>query len=255
MFGTNGYSIGMALLYLFFWVRLQIVFESTSMRLSKSIKIIFGIFLLVQVITAIISTYYFMSGWNQTVREIALNAWTVCAWTNIFASSLVLVVFTKQILSVIIYNERQKGIEIMAVNTHSVSASGTRMTTNESNHSIDLNITEQTTEGTGNTITNQHRYKILKLIIRCMICAMVALLSTILIAIFSTLQTMIPHWHSDLAMRGAHIAVRVIDETINLVCLCLQFPFGKRLYGILFGIIDSFVTKRVIDGINVKTQS
>lgn len=252
MFGTNGYMFGMALLYLFFWTRLQIVFEQTSMKLSKSMKILFAIFLVVQIITAALSTYYFMLGWNQIVRESALMYFSICAWTNIFASFLVLIVFIKQILSVIIFSERQKQIAIMRVTAHSNSCQGkTRLDTNESTQSIDIS---NDNEGRRPTITNQNRMKILKLIIRCMICAMVALISTILIATFSTMQSTIPDWHSNLAMRGAHLALRVFDETINLVCLCLQFPFGKGLYMVIFGKIDEFVTKRVMMRISIKTQ-
>ena len=246
MFGTNGYSLGMIFLYVFFWIRLQVVFEETSMRLSIFIKIFFVILLLIQLITTILSTYYFMLGWNETVREAALRYWTMFTWTNIFSSTLVLVVFTKQIFSVIMAH---KIANIETVNC-STTTNTNSIQTIEGHHVVD---TANTNDIGRNQCQRQH--KIWRLMMRCMICAMVALLSTIVIAVFSTMQSTIPNWHSNLILRGAHIALRIMDETINLICLCLQFPFSKPLYKRLCGKVDSIVSNRVMVIINLKTQS
>ena len=252
MFGTNGYSLGMALLYVFFWIRLQIVFEETSMRLSTCMKISFSILLLIQLTTTILSTYYFMLGWNQKVRAAALNYWTMFTWTNIFSSSLVIITFIKQILSVILrktWLNRPK-----AVNNVSNSVNELNETTQGQAPESD-NVVEIESDIIIDIKSNQRQYKIWRLIIKCMICAMVALLSTIVIAIFSTMQSTIPDWHSNLTMRGAHIAIRVMDETINLICLCLQFPFSKPLYKRLCGNVDAIVSERVMIMINLRTQA
>ena len=151
-------------------------------------------------------------------------------WTNILALSLVIIVFIKQLLSVI-DGKVFDNMELNRVNS-SVSVS-TPIPTNDA---------------------KDKRYKIWKLIIRCMICASVALLTSILIAILSILRWKVPNWHSNLALRGTHIALHIVDEMINLICLTLQFPFSKGLYQRLCGNIDSIVSKRVMMVINVRNR-
>ena len=77
MIALNGNFYGLAFLYLFFLLRLKIIFRNTALRLNKFMFIILLFGLLIQLITPIFSTYFFMSGWNPYDRIWALRFFNV----------------------------------------------------------------------------------------------------------------------------------------------------------------------------------
>jgi len=229
MVGLNGYSYGLALLNLFFMLRLQKVFGS-KLSLHIVIKVIFGIGLLIQLICPIIFTRYFLGGWDAYNRTLALRFFNIFTWTNIVSSLLVLIVFIRQILKLsTVHHEPSRT---------SVTISGSAV--------VDI---EQ--EMKSNTVEQE----LLKLITRYMVCASFALLSTLVVVIIGIVRSEVPSLHDDLTIRGIHIFFHILDTTVNLICLCLQFPFGKGWYGKCCKHVDLCASNCFIKSMNLKVKS
>lgn len=224
MVGLNGYAYGLALLYIFFMLRAKKAFSRTRLRLNKYIVILFNIGLLIQLITPIGFTFYFLSGWDDYNRTWALRYFNIFTWTNIFSSILVLIVFIRQILALSI-NDPETDI-------------------NNNKNNKDLEMTTVNIEQEMNNVTSGDiESDLLRVITRYMVCAMFALLSTLMVVIIGIIRSEVPSLHDNLAIRGIHIAFHILDETVNLICLSLQFPFGKDLYGGCCGCIDLCISR------------
>ena len=219
MVGLNGYAYGLALLYIFFMQRAKKVFRKTRLRLNRCVLILFNLGLFIQLTTPIGFTYYFLSGWDEYNRTWALRYFNIFTWTNIASSILVLIVFTRQILTLSTTDpDPEKQINESKNETESVD--------------IEQEMKHQDIES-----------DLLRVITRYMVCAMFALLSTLMVVIIGIIRSEVPSLHDNLAIRGIHIAFHILDETVNLICLSLQFPFGKKLYGICCGCTDSCISR------------
>ena len=100
---------------------------------------------------------------------------------------------------------------------------------------------------------NNVEHEMLSLVIRYMVCAIFAMLSTDLVAIIGIIRGTDPN---NLIWRGIHIWFHIADETINLFCLYLQFPFGWRAYKKCCGGIDRCFKSCLVKclGLNVRND-
>eukprot|EP01084_Bolivina_argentea_P009237 17278_1 len=85
--------------------------------------------------------------------------------------------------------------------------------------------------------------KFLNAILKYMICAVCATLSTCSVASFGIWRSQ-PQFNRDIFLRGFHIFSMVCDCSVNLMCLYLQFPVGKRLYKAICGRLHGCCLKR-----------
>ena len=246
MVGLNGYAYGLALLNLFFVVRLQRVFGSVGLHVI--IKILFIIGLLIQFITPIIFTYYFLSGWDDVNRTLALRCFSVFTWTNILSSLLVLIVFIKQLLRIssAVCDDPEPSPSMQTLPSSSAPApiSPSSPSSQASNidimHAMKIHTVEE---------------ELLQLITRYMVCAGFALLATMTVVIIGIIRSEVPSLHDNLEIRGIHIAFHIFDTTVNLICLCLQFPFGKVLYGKCCKPVHLCASNCFIKTLNLKVRS
>ena len=228
MVGLNGYSYGLALLNLFFMLRLQKVFGS-KLNLHIIVRVLFGMALLIQLITPIIFTFYFLSGWDAFNRTLALRFFNIFTWTNIVSSLLVLIVFIRQLLKL-----------------SSVRPEPSRTSVTISGSAVDIEQEMKTA-----TVEQE----LLRLITRYMVCACFALLSTMVVVIIGIIRSEVPSLHDNLTIRGIHIAFHILDTTINLICLCLQFPFGKSFYGKCCKHVDLCASNCFIKTMRLRVKS
>lgn len=237
MVGLNGYAYGLALLYVYFMLRARKVFSRTRLRLNKYVIILFNVGLFIQLITPICFTYYFLSGWDEYNRTWALRYFNIFTWTNISSSILVLIVFIRQILS-LSSTDSEHG---MAVNT--------------TNNTVNVNVDIESEMKAATSATHDIEHDLLLVITRYMVCAMFALLSTFMVVVIGFIRSEVPSLHDNLAIRGIHIAIHIVDETVNLICLSFQFPFGKRLYGKCCGRIDLCISRCFLKTLRLQVRS
>ena len=230
MVGLAGYAYGLALLCLFFMLRAQKVFRNTKLRLNKCTKILFIIGLSIQLLTPIGFIFYFLSGWDEYNRTWALRYFNIFTWTNVCSSIGVLIVFIRRILA-------------LSKVDNDISQ--------ETNTEIDIEkeMKKITTD------TQDIEKDLLRMIIRYSVCAIIALFSTLVVVFFGIIRSEVPSFHSDLTMRGLHLGFHVLDCTINLICLSLQFPFGKTMYGKCCGRIDLCVSNCFLKALRLKIKT
>lgn len=213
-------------------LRAKRVFQNTALRLDKYINFIFNLGLLVQLITPIFSTYFFLSGWDELRRTWGVRLINVFMWTNSTCSLLVLIVFIRQIL---ILSSRD------TVNTP---------TSIDSSNDVENEV---------NTETKSVPYideSLLNVISRYLVCVMFATLSTLLVQIMGVIRSEVTWAHvSNLELRMIHFAIRILDESISLTCLSLQFPFGKMMYLKCCKRIDNRISKCFIRGLKLQVAS
>ena len=220
------YLYGLAILYLFFILRLYYSFKGTALRLNKSVFLIMIFGLFVQLSTPPILSYYFLCcGWDPVARYHALSWFNGNTYTNIICSALVMFIFVRKIL--------QTSIAVTTVKAG-------------------IDVTEQDIEAAMKQ--KQIDQEMLSLIIKYMILASIALMSTNLVSIYGLIKSAIPEWRVSLEMRGIHLFLQTLDQMINLICLYLQFPFGKKVYIKLFGGIQSCLQSCFIKCLNLKVN-
>ena len=211
MVGVGGYLYGLAFLYLFFMLRLKFVFDGTKLKLGKFILFILYLGLLTQFFLPIPIIFYFLAGWDDYNRTWALTYFNTFTAVNITSTCLVLAVFIRQILVL-----SRSDYEINNINNQNNNNNQKR---NDSANNVVGGMQKATV-----------KRDLMRLIIRYLVCAVFAMLSTLAVVIVGIIRTDVPSLHDNLEMRGIHIGFHILDETINLICLCLQFPFGQWLY-------------------------
>lgn len=230
MVGLNGYTYGLALLCLFFMLRAQGVFAKTAYRLNRSVQILFMIGLGIQLLTPIGFTYHFLSGWDEYNRTWALRYFNLFTWTNICSSIGVLIVFVRRILSLSKIDDK-----------HVYDAN------------VETNIQHEIQKVTSKTQNIEK--DLLTVVIRYLICASTALLSTLVVVMFGIIRSEVSSFHSQLILRGLHLGFHILDCTINLICLSLQFPFGKSVYRACCSRIDVFVSNCFLKALKLQINA
>ena len=97
--------------------------------------------------------------------------------------------------------------------------------------------------------------EMLMTVIRFMVLAFFAMMSTNIVSLFNVLRTVIPGSHSDLIFRAMHALLTLIDETVNLLCLYLQFEFGKNLYSKYCYFVNSCFQSLFIKSLKIQNQT
>ena len=237
MVGVTNYLYGLTVLYFFFLFRLKKVFDSTGLALNRIIMIILLLSGIAQAILPALVTYYFILGWNDFARTWAVRLFNAHSIINISSLIIILVLFIKKILflSDIQKNGPQKQVSV-TVSDPENGGNDQKVDTVE----IHKRMVEQ---------------EILSLAIRYMVCAFIAMLSSAAVAFVGVLRSEIPGLHDDLAWRGVHITSYGLDEMINLICLYLQFPFGKKIYGKCCYRFDRCVQSLFVKALNIKVST
>eukprot|EP01084_Bolivina_argentea_P066829 121855_1 len=217
MIGLVSYQYGLAVLCFFFILRLKTISAAGAVekfQLHKFTMWILTIGIVVQIICPIMSCYYFMKAWDPIVRQNALRWVHGHTYTNVIVNSFILILFIKRIL---LLTESQT---IVSPNNESSVASDT---TGSVNIDVEKVMQKKTIE-----------HQMLSLAIRYMVCAVFAMLSSVIVVIWGIIRSEATEFHNDpkyvLRMRGIHSFLTPFDGTINLICLILQFPFGKGMY-------------------------
>ena len=73
-------------------------------------------------------------------------------------------------------------------------------------------------------------HDMLRLAIRYMILAVFAMMSTNLTSMYGFLRAEIPSIRDDPHVLNTHLVINMFDCLVNLICLYLQFSFGKSSY-------------------------
>eukprot|EP01084_Bolivina_argentea_P104510 187119_1 len=201
MVGLTPYMVGLTAIYLFFLLRMKIIFDGIAIQLHKLFWIIFLISFILQLILSILTTFYFLSGWDDYNRTWALRYLFTYHIIYLITSTLMLIIFIKKILL-------------------SIS------TIKQSKNNSFLNSKKLENE-------------MFSVIIRYMVCAVIAMMSTNFVDIIAMFRGEVPGIHDNLVIRALHVLCISIDETVNLICLYLQFSFGSNLYNKCCHGIDS----------------
>ena len=200
------YLFGLSVLYLFWVLRIHHAFKGSALHVGKPAIIVMIAGFIMQLVTQPIISWYFIGfGWDPVARKKALDWFNVNTYTSIISSAIVLAVFIKKILQA------------------SVAVSSLK----------DLDRTDQEIKH------KQIDQAMLSLIIRYSLLASIALMSTNAVSLYGIVKAQIPAWRMSLQMRGIHLFSQTFDQMINLICLYLQFPFGKTIYGKLCGGMQS----------------
>ena len=226
MVGVAGYLYGLAALYLFFVLRLKKVFDSTGLGINNFINVLLLIGLTMQLVTPILSIWKFLSGWNDIDRTWALFWFNAFVYTNIGSNLFVLILFTKKILQ---------------LSQSNISTVNTKETVKDD---VEKEIQKKTIEK-----------EMLSLAIRYMVCAIFAMLSSNVVVIIGLIRGNVPGLHSDLVWREGHNWFHMADTTINIICLYLQFPFGKKIYNKLCHCTHSCLQSCFVKCLGLKVDS
>eukprot|EP01084_Bolivina_argentea_P245127 410485_1 len=220
MIGLNGYLWGLSLLNIFFMLRLKIVFGTTVFQVHNGFWMIFVAGLVFQGVTAIYSTERFMSGWDKDARQLAIRLYTWHNICNIVTSGIICVLFVKRILVL----AQLENTAASMFRSNNDSGSDVVSVSTPSQCDIGCSVTQD-----GNIQKRMIKQEMLNLIVRYLVCATFAMISTAMVVIFGYIRSEIIG-SKDLNARAASFWVRIADSTVNLICIYLQFPFAKTPY-------------------------
>ena len=238
MVGVTNYLYGLTVLYFFFLFRLKKVFDSTGLALNKWILSILYLSGIAQSILPALVTYYFLLAWSDFARGWAVRLFNVHSAINISSLVIILILFNKKILFLSDIKKKGPQQQQQPQPKDDIEKGG------DKNKQVDtVEIHKRMVE-----------QEILSLAIRYMVCAFIAMFSSAMVAFVGVLRSEIPGLHDDLPWRGAHITSYGLDETVNLICLYLQFPFGKKVYGVLCYRIDRCVQSCFVKALNIKIK-
>eukprot|EP01084_Bolivina_argentea_P180796 312343_1 len=198
MVGVVSYQYGLATLCLYFVLRLKFIFNSTALQIKKIELFVLFIGLLLQFICPIISCYYFLLAWDPMVRKTGLRWFSAATYAYIVFDGIILILFIKRIL-------------VLSKSMIPVTSATNQKKTDENNKG---NIPEE----------------LLLVVIRFMVCAGLAMFSSVIVACWNLVRSEIKSLHSDLRARAIANILLAFDCMVNLICLYLQSSFGKRAY-------------------------
>ena len=238
MSGVTPYLYGLAVLYFFFLFRLKKVFDTTGLRINRIIMSILYLSGIAQLILPALVTYYFMVAWDDEPRKWAVRYFNAHSAINIFSLLFILVLFIRKILFL----------------SH-IQKNGSHHVQNESNTDAEKEKNNSKMIDTVEIHKRMVEAELLNLTIRYLVCALFAFSSGAIVAFIGLLRSEVNGLTSNLPLRGVHITSYILDEATNLMCLLLQFPFGKELYGKCCFRFDKCVKSLFVKALNIRTKT
>eukprot|EP00485_Elphidium_margaritaceum_P001340 CAMPEP_0202701598 /NCGR_PEP_ID=MMETSP1385-20130828/14669_1 /ASSEMBLY_ACC=CAM_ASM_000861 /TAXON_ID=933848 /ORGANISM="Elphidium margaritaceum" /LENGTH=437 /DNA_ID=CAMNT_0049359049 /DNA_START=125 /DNA_END=1438 /DNA_ORIENTATION=+ len=188
---------GLSFLYLFTLYRLKIVFANTPFELNRIIFVVFWLAFLVQIVSTIMSAYYFMAEpwpWPKGLRW-----YTIYLYINIAGGGSIVFLFFHKIVKFTRLSQNATAI---------ANANG--------------NANAKTEGGNG-----KKNNQLLLLGIRYLILGLIALISTSIGDLVGVYRVEV---EDNMFMFITNITYMCIDTVINAICLALQFRFGQAQY-------------------------
>eukprot|EP01084_Bolivina_argentea_P266245 451534_1 len=229
--GTLCYHFYLSSIFLLYLLKLQTIFNSTEYSLSKWIFILFIFAFIIQILSPFIMSYYFIfKQWS-----IALVFYNIFIISNCISNGLLLLVYIHKIYIV--------GKLMTSTNTkigHKNSNSNsnengkikvkTYKITLTSNSANDLKQHQKKQEILYQQINHKISFSLKRVLtasIKCMICGFIVMISSNLLSILGVYRHML---NDSQLLWAIHLMLMVLDQSINLFFLYIQYKFGNSKY-------------------------
>eukprot|EP01084_Bolivina_argentea_P229507 387333_1 len=238
-FGVAGYMYGLAVLNMYFMLRLKVLFQAPLQPLTNLNWMIYIALLLVLLVLPGVTVYAFVEGYATFDLDlIHLGARCIITFNiiNTVSNLYILILFIQRMLKI----------------NSMMTVSETRNKSNSTSGSSTADNIQMDVIGTMQKQTNIDK-NMVDVIMRYFVCALCAMGSGIIAALGEFIHQAVSE-EAEHDSRIAAMWLAMIDTTVNLIMIYLQYSFAVEHYKKICGPIHMCIQKKFIKSVGLAVK-